>query len=56
MDEKRKHEPNDPKQSARFVEDARRLGVDESGKSFERAIKKVVPKKPVAKKKRASAK
>jgi hypothetical protein len=35
----------DKKQSARFVEDAKRLGVDESGKEFERAFKKVIPKK-----------
>jgi hypothetical protein len=51
VDEKRKREPDDQKQSARFLEDARRLGVDESGKSFENALKRIVPKKKrVAKK------
>jgi hypothetical protein len=45
MDEKRKREPDDKEQSARFLEDARRLGMDESGKSFERVLKKVVPEK-----------
>jgi hypothetical protein len=29
-------------QSARFVETARKIGVDESGREFERAFKKVV--------------
>lgn len=38
MAEKRKREPDDEKQSARFREDARRLGVDERGTSFEQAI------------------
>ena len=42
--EKQKPKPDDPKQSARFVEDAQKLEVDESGKSFERAVRKVVPK------------
>jgi hypothetical protein len=32
-------------QSARFIEAARKIGVDESGKEFERAISKVVPAK-----------
>ena len=44
MDEKRKKlEPDDKEQSARFLEDARRLGVDESGKSFQRALKVIAP-------------
>jgi len=30
-------------QSARFIETARKIGVDESGKEFERAIKVIVP-------------
>lgn len=32
-------------QSARFIEAAREIGVDESGKEFERALSKVIPKK-----------
>ena len=35
----------DKEQSARFVETAQRIGVDESGKLFERAFKTVVPEK-----------
>jgi len=30
-------------QSERFIETAREIGVDESGKEFERALKRVVP-------------
>lgn len=30
-------------QSERFIEKAKELGADESGKEFERALKKVVP-------------
>ena len=44
MESKRKREPDDKQQSARFVETARALETDESGKSFARAFKKVVPK------------
>jgi hypothetical protein len=44
---KRKEPELDPKeQFKRFVETAREHGVDESGKEFERAFKKVVPPKP----------
>jgi hypothetical protein len=32
-------------QSGRFIEIARELGVDESGKKFEAAVKKIVPTK-----------
>jgi len=45
MEKKQKLEPDDKEQSARFQEDARRLDVDESGKSFERVLKKVIPKR-----------
>ena len=34
----------DPAQSARFLETAKNLGVDESGAAFERAMEKLVPK------------
>lgn len=30
-------------QSARFIETARAIGVDESGKEFERALSRLVP-------------
>jgi hypothetical protein len=35
-------------QSERFIETARMLGVDESGKEFDRALKKIVPAKNAA--------
>jgi hypothetical protein len=35
--------PDDPEQFERFVETARKLGVDESGEAFERAFEKIVP-------------
>lgn len=38
-DEKRK--PDDPEQSKRFAETAKRLGVDESGKIFEKAMDQI---------------
>lgn len=48
---KRKEPELDPKeQFKRFVETAREHDVDESGKEFERAFKKVVPPKPRPKK------
>lgn len=37
-------------QSARFIEAAKQLGADESGKKFERAFKKIVKQKQPAKK------
>jgi hypothetical protein len=33
------------KQSARFIEAAKQLGADESGKKFEKAFKKIVSKR-----------
>jgi hypothetical protein len=30
-------------QSARFIEAAKKTGADESGKAFEKALKKIVP-------------
>jgi hypothetical protein len=43
---------DDPGQGARFIDAAKKLGADESGKAFEKAFKKVVraEKKSVAKK------
>jgi hypothetical protein len=37
---------NKKSQSARFIEAAKTLGADESGKTFERAFKAVVKPKP----------
>lgn len=44
--EKRKPKPDDLGQSARFVETAKKLTVDESGKYFELALKKIAKAKP----------
>jgi hypothetical protein len=35
----------DKAQSARFIETARMLGVDETGKEFDRAVRSIVPPK-----------
>lgn len=40
-----KPKPDNPDQSARFIEAAKRAEVDESGKEFEAALKKLVPEK-----------
>lgn len=48
---KPKPEPDNKEQSSRFVETAKALGVDESGKDFDRAMKSVIPPKPTPKKK-----
>ena len=40
-----KKPPDDPAQAARFVETAKALGVDESGKAFARALDAIVPPK-----------
>lgn len=37
---------NDKSQAERFKETARQLGVDETGKTFEEAFRKLVPPKP----------
>jgi hypothetical protein len=47
MAAKPKPPPDDRKQSDRFSETARRIGVDETGKAFERALKKIARKKRV---------
>jgi hypothetical protein len=50
MPTRKRVDPQD--QSARFIEAAKAAGADETGKTFERAFKKVVP----AKKRRLIAK
>jgi hypothetical protein len=39
--------PDNAEQSRRFVETARKLDADESGRKFAKAFKKVVPKKRI---------
>ena len=48
-DKKRTSAENQKAQSDRFIETARMFGVDESGKEFERALKKITPPKRQAK-------
>jgi hypothetical protein len=44
-----KDKRTDPEQSARFIEAARQVGVDETGDAFERAFDKITgTKKPVS--------
>jgi hypothetical protein len=43
--QKRKPKTADKRQYERFVETARKLGVDESPENFERAFEKIVPPK-----------
>jgi hypothetical protein len=47
-----KRKPDDAEESKRFVDAARQLESDESGKSFERAFGAVAPKKPKPKEKK----
>jgi len=42
----RKGRPDNPAQSKRFIEEARKLGVDESGEAFRNAVDTLIPKKP----------
>ncbi len=44
MPKKSKLKPDDAEQSQRFVETARKLEVDESGKAFEKTLKNISPK------------
>lgn len=37
--------PDDPEQSKRFIEAARKIEADETGEAFQRAFEKIVPKK-----------
>jgi hypothetical protein len=45
---KKKSKDTQAAQSKRFVETARSLGVDENGKSFDRAVKGILAPKPSA--------
>ena len=41
---KPKVKPDNPAQSARFIQAAKKLGLDESGKDFDKAMDKLLPK------------
>jgi hypothetical protein len=41
----RKRKPDDPKQFERFVETAKRIGVDEDPEALDRAFDKIAPLK-----------
>ena len=43
---KPKGKPDNPAQSKRFIEAARKLGVDESGKAFEEVMRSLAKRKP----------
>jgi hypothetical protein len=46
---KRKPKQDDPEQSKLFIETARAIGSDETGRAFKGALKKIAPrKKPTA--------
>jgi len=45
---KPKGKPDNPAQSKRFIEAARKLGVDESGKAFEEVMRTIAKRKPKA--------
>lgn len=45
MAKKPKPESDDKRQSQRFVETAKALGIEESNKSFQRAMSAIIPKK-----------
>lgn len=49
MPRKKPPDPNEKPQKERFIEAAKKLGVDESGEEFEKAFKKIVPPKKAAK-------
>lgn len=42
MEEKKKHEYDDPEQSARFVETMRELEADDAKERFEEALKRIL--------------
>ena len=46
---KRKLEPDDPEQSARFIEIAERVQEESAQESFERAIGQILPPKDIKK-------
>jgi len=43
---RRPRKPDNPAQSKRFIEAAKKLGVDESGESFEKAMRELLRRKP----------
>ena len=43
-------EADNEAQSERFIQSAKELGLDKSNPAFDRAMDKLVPRKPVAKK------
>jgi hypothetical protein len=46
VDKKRKPEPDDKEQSARFVDAAKKIGADRNGLAFQEAIKRIaLPRK-----------
>ncbi len=52
MEEKKKLEPDDPEQSARFIKLAEQIQAEDAEERFEEAMKLIITKKHVAAKKR----
>jgi len=48
-----KHPPDDPEESARFINTAKTLESDASGTAFKRALKKLIPKGKTSRKYRS---
>jgi hypothetical protein len=46
MGRKKKPKPDDPEQSARFLETAKRIKADNDKELFENAVRKIVKVKP----------
>jgi hypothetical protein len=51
---KQKSKLTPAEQSARFIEAAKKTGADESGKPFEKAFKKIVPRRTMGRAKTIS--
>jgi len=45
MPKRKPPDPNEKPQRERFIETAREFGADESGRKFDRAIRKLIPER-----------
>jgi len=49
MEQDKRHKPDDPAQSKRFIDNAREAEADESEEGADKAFKKVIPSKEKSK-------
>lgn len=49
MGKRPKSRPDNPAQSQRFIDAAKEAGVDETGDTFDKAFKKIIPEKRASK-------